>query len=297
VSALATEGPGAAPLEQAPQETPGPLYAAPTRRDRIGRIVVPVILNGRGPFGFVLDTGATHAAISLRAAEALGLQTHPEHSVILNGVTGSESVATVEVARLQAGELVLERQRVPVLGSVLANADGILGVQNLADKRVLVDFVHDRVAITRSRGEQASRGYFTVPARARLGGLLVVDAFVGRMPIKAIIDTGAEGTLGTEVLASALGIRANPQRPPSEVYGATSSVQQGHTALVPRISMEGLVIKNIDVTFGNFYVFRLWNLERLPAVVIGMDVLGQPDTLIIDYRRKELQIRFPDEEH
>ncbi len=30
-----------------------------------------------------------------------------------------------------------------------------------------------------------------------------------------------------------------------------------------------------------------------PALLIGMDVLGLLDTLIIDYRRKELQVKLP----
>jgi hypothetical protein len=38
-------------------------------------------------------------------------------------------------------------------------------------------------------------------------------------------------------------------------------------------------------------VFRLWELENRPAMLIGMDVLGTLGTLVIDYRRKELQIR------
>jgi hypothetical protein len=32
-----------------------------------------------------------------------------------------------------------------------------------------------------------------------------------------------------------------------------------------------------------------------PAVLIGMDVLGLLDTLIIDYQRHELQLRLPEE--
>jgi len=33
-------------------------------------------------------------------------------------------------------------------------------------------------------------------------------------------------------------------------------------------------------------------MTRTPVLLIGMDVLGLFDTLIIDYRRKELQVRF-----
>jgi hypothetical protein len=30
-----------------------------------------------------------------------------------------------------------------------------------------------------------------------------------------------------------------------------------------------------------------------PAMLIGMDVLGLLETMVIDYRRKELQVRLP----
>jgi len=38
-------------------------------------------------------------------------------------------------------------------------------------------------------------------------------------------------------------------------------------------------------------VFRIWNLEREPAILIGMDLLGTVERLIIDYRRREVQIK------
>src|SRR5262249_19642673 len=59
----------------APQTAiPEALYAAPTRLDRIGRIVAPVMLNGRGPFRFVVDTGANRSVITTQLAAALGLE-------------------------------------------------------------------------------------------------------------------------------------------------------------------------------------------------------------------------------
>jgi len=47
------------------------------------------------------------------------------------------------------------------------------------------------------------------------------------------------------------------------------------------------------VTFGDMYIFKQWNLLREPAILIGMDALGLLDTLVIDYRRHELQMRMP----
>ncbi len=52
-----------------------PRYVAPTRRDRIGRVWVPVFINDRGPFRLVLDSGATNSAVIPRVAQELGLST------------------------------------------------------------------------------------------------------------------------------------------------------------------------------------------------------------------------------
>jgi hypothetical protein len=44
--------------------------------------------------------------------------------------------------------------------------------------------------------------------------------------------------------------------------------------------------------FSDLRIFEHWRLESTPALIIGMDVLGALDTLVIDYRRNELQIRI-----
>ncbi|HEX7418020.1 MAG TPA: aspartyl protease family protein, partial [Steroidobacteraceae bacterium] len=74
-----------APAEQgapAPVDR-GPKFAIPTTRDRIGRIIAPVTLNGRGPFRFVVDTGANHSTVSSALAAALRLT--PAANVMLHG--------------------------------------------------------------------------------------------------------------------------------------------------------------------------------------------------------------------
>ena len=51
-----------------------------------------------------------------------------------------------------------------------------------------------------------------------------------------------------------------------------------------------LEVADLHVTFGDFDVFRLWDLEHEPAIVIGMDVLGTVDAIMVDYRRGELRV-------
>jgi hypothetical protein len=46
------------------------------------------------------------------------------------------------------------------------------------------------------------------------------------------------------------------------------------------------------VTYGDMRIFDQWKLTNEPVVLIGMDAIGLLDTVIIDYRRQELQIRM-----
>ena len=76
-------------------EAPEPRYVSPTRRDQIGRIWAPVMINGHGPFRLVLDTGASHSAVTALVALALGIPTDQSPPVILRGVTGFATVPTI----------------------------------------------------------------------------------------------------------------------------------------------------------------------------------------------------------
>ena len=82
--------------------------------------------------------------------------------------------------------------------------------------------------------------------------------------------------------------------------GVTTDIQEGDAARTPPLEMVAqdhggtVEIRYADVTFGNMQIFEHWHLTEQPAMLIGMDALGLLDTLIIDYRRQELQIRMRD---
>jgi hypothetical protein len=56
--------------------------------------------------------------------------------------------------------------------------------------------------------------------------------------------------------------------------------------------MGEVLVRNAAMTFADFAIFEYWKLTDEPAMLIGMDVLGLLDTLVIDYRRKELQLKI-----
>jgi len=279
-------------------EEPAPgtdaVYAAPTRIDRVGRIAAPVMINGQGPFRFILDTGASRSAISPQLALQLGLIPSPDTTLTIQGVTGTEVVPSVLVKQLQAGEIVLQNRRLPVItSSVFANTDGILGVEGFDKMRIMVDFAQDRIIISTTRSAQMRGRWSRVPVRLRFGRLMIADATIGNVYVKAVIDTGAERTLGNLALRSALHLDSASQqtRTESQVIGATSAEEAANSISAPMIRLGQIDIKRVNVTFADLNVFRIWNLEHAPALVLGMDVLGTPQALLFDYQRSELLIR------
>jgi predicted aspartyl protease len=288
--------PGSSPTT-APEVVPEvgttkPDYEAATRPDKIGRIIVPVMVNGQGPFNFALDTGANTTVLTPHLAAALGLNVTEDVTVTMNGATGSAAVPTTSVERVAAGDVTLEKQQLPVADALIANIDGILGVDGLESKRIMVEFKKNRIEIRDARRERPIPWAKRIPAQMNFGRLIVVDATVDDVRVKAVVDTGSQYTLGNDALRAALKL---PERLNSDatidVLGETLAVQRGQRQRVRAIQVGDLRVSHLNVAFGDFYVFRLWELDTQPALVIGMDVIGLLDTLVIDYARQEVQFR------
>jgi hypothetical protein len=272
---------------------PEPRYVSPTRRDQIGRIWAPVYINNQGPFRLVLDTGANRSCVIARVASRLQLVPDTSSSMRLQGVTGSATVPTIRVDSLLIGDLLINGSKLPIIPDALGGAEGILGNEGLVDRRVYIDFRHDIISITRSHNRAAPPGYFTVPFALQRGRLLTVDVWLGRVRAKAIIDTGGQTTVGNLALRDALMRKYSGGLPEVDhIQGVTTDVQDGEGRRAPSIEFGPIDIHTDRMTFADMRIFEYWKMTQEPALLIGMDALGLLDTLIIDYRRSELQLRM-----
>lgn len=299
-------GPVEGPAPTAGIEQPGPpvavpvespsefAWVTPTTQDRIGRLLAPVYVNGQGPFRFIIDTGASSSAVAPGLAAALGLQADEGAMVSLRGVTGTQRVPSIRVDEMRAGELRLRNRRLPVVEEgVFADADGILGVEGFEDACLVALFRESRVVILRNGCPISRLGWPKVEARMAFGRLMMVPATIAGVKVKAIVDTGAERSLGNPALLEALELERGAEDPSraTQVLGATSHVVEASLVPSPRIYLGDVNVADLHVTFGDFAVFALWGLEAEPAILLGMDVLGTVDALMIDYRREELRFR------
>ncbi len=292
LSPQTAESQAADELSEIMVEASEPRYVAPTRRDTIGRIWAPVFINGRGPFRLVLDTGASRSAVTSTVALALGIPTDQSPEIMLRGVTGSARVPTIRVDTLTVGDVAVDSPVLPIVPDAMGGAQGVLGSEGLANKRIFIDFRHDQISIKYSRDERAGVNFHRIPFSSMRGQLIVVSAFVGQIPTKAIIDTGGQTTIANLALREALARRnLSPGGSPDQITGATLDIQDGTLIPMPAIEIGSVQIVSPGVTFADMVIFKQWSLTRDPAILIGMDALGTLDTLIIDYHRHELQLR------
>jgi predicted aspartyl protease len=133
-----------------PRET-GRSFSLPMRVVNSGDgtlVFVPVRVNGRGPYEFVLDTGSSNSSVDRSLVRRLGLpRTGQQHRV--QGVTGSGVVPIVKVRRWTLGGVPLRATSLAVVDLGMGVA-GLLGSDELrAFGSVTLDFQHDRINFRR----------------------------------------------------------------------------------------------------------------------------------------------------
>jgi predicted aspartyl protease len=286
---LAGSATAAAVLDEVIVAAPEPRYVAPTLRDRIGRVWAPVFINGEGPFRLVLDTGANRSAVIQSVATRIGTPVESSH-VRLVGATGAAIVPTIHAESIEVGDLWLGDRKLAIVQDVFGGAEGVLGAEGLSDKRIFIDFRNDRISIRRSGGALPDTGFSRIPVKIRRDHLLMFDVKLAGVRTKAMLDTGAQATIGNTSLREALARRARHGKADS-IVGVTLDVQHGETFDAPPVTIADITIRGMRVTFGDIYIFEAWKMTDEPALLIGMDIIGLLDALVIDYKRRELHLR------
>lgn len=281
--------PAATPTEAAPSETSTNVA---TTTNALSHMVAPVMVNGQGPFRFLIDTGANRSVINAPLAARLNLPPGPP--VRLHTVAGVRERPSVTIDELKVGERTQRRVRAPTIPILNFDADGVLGVDWLKSSRLTFDFKKNEIEIVDSRHAEAvmvGRQAMVVPARLRSGQITIIDADLGGRRINALIDSGSEVSLGNPALRELI-IRSQEPGKLQEVELTTITGERlaGEMLYVPFIRLGGLLLGNVPIVFAKVHVFELWNMDREPALILGMDLLRQFDAVTMDYGRA--RVRF-----
>jgi predicted aspartyl protease len=287
--------PGAAfALDNLPETVPDTEDIIGAGQDRYDRLTIPVMIGGQGPFEFVVDTGADRTVLSDDVAEQLGLP--PGRDVIVQGITGSELTRTVLAPEITIGKIVLRGLDLPVLSRTRLGVDGLLGVDALQKRRLIMDFRSHRLEILSASGAQRppsdTRDAF-VSARDRFGRLVVIDANANGAPVSAFLDSGAGMSIVNSALAQSIrgrgGWAGEGQR--VALYGVTSHEATGELRTLESVRLGGLRFSNVPVLVSDLDLFAQWGMADRPTILLGVNVLRLFSRVEMDYGRRRVMFR------
>jgi predicted aspartyl protease len=293
-SLQATPTPQPSALPGAPVEEHPPIFLD-TALDAVDRMTVEVFINGQGPFAFVVDTGADRSALSTTVAAKLGLE--PGRNVMLHGVGGSALTPTAKVPLMVAGEARMKDAELPVLTPERLGVDGLLGVDMLENRNVIMDFHRKRLEVRRSSssGMLPSPREVSVLADARFGRLAVANARVSGVRCVAFIDSGSGASMGNMALAEAIKLRVR-RKPESSMairlIGAAGEATVGEMRIVRSIELGALRMTNLPLVLADLHIFDIWNLNSRPAVLLGVDVLRMFARVELDFGADRVKFRL-----
>lgn len=269
-------------LEKTTVAEPQAMDALDAWIDQWGRPTARVMLNGQGPFRFLVDTGSTTTVLSQRVATSL-LATSTGVAIV-NGTTGAAEMPVANLALLETGAVTRKNVRVAIISDAgLAREDGILGADVFAGKRLSFDIASKIVRVENSqRGVRLTRA---VNMNVRNGLLAEIAGTVGGVSTRLMLDTGAQNCIVNPKLEAAL-YTAAPRLERwhnARVIGVTGHVLQGTYMRMPRVDMGKVNFRDGSAIAADAPIFKLWGLEDEPAMIIGVDMLSRLRSFSIDY--------------
>ena len=256
---------------------------------RLPLLMVPVKVNGAGPYEFILDTGNARYPFLLSPglADEIGLDTG-DFTVATGYTVGLDSTArvgridSVEVAGISvANPCVAISPALEQLQNGLTSSqpqtpiriDGNIGYPFLKDYTLDFDFAQSLLTLCTSRNSRAVIPFVTRDTDP----LIVIEAFACEQPFKFVLDTGASATCISEECAGKLELER----------GAVSNLNmsgdsKGFMTRLPSLRVGDRLLQDLTVVAADFLDGLSEEMGIKVDGILGHNFWGR-FRLIIDY--------------
>jgi predicted aspartyl protease len=266
----------------------GALHAqVPLTWDATGHVVVPTYVNGKGPYDFILDTGADETGVYTWFATSLHLPKGAAKN--LSGATGDEQTTTTRLSTLAVDGHAIEHVDVDILppridGSTLA---GVAGVDLMANRLTVIDFQCKTFALLpmqQARPDIIGTGSTLIKAGSiRDGNQLTLPVKINGVTGTAVLDTGARNTYINHTFATAAGIHPDSDAfHDAPVRGTSMTSVAARVGPVGTTRFAGITRRNAIVRVVDLPFFNGAGLASGPAMDLGLDFL-RGTRLTVDY--------------
>jgi predicted aspartyl protease len=261
------------------QSVPDAVLAASA--DAANRMTVPVTINERGPFPFIVDTGSTTTVL----AAQLGLR--PTDKLLVKAAMGAAASNAVRVMSLEVGPRRLANLHMPILARSDLGALGILGIDAVSREKLVMDFRKKQMILTASSRRGDDPFGVTVTAKSRYGQLLLVDCDVEGMPLYVILDTGSEFSIGNTTMRTML--ERHRATYSVEVADVTRGSVSAAIGLLRTLDVGHVEVTNLNIAYADLYTFEQFGLHDKPAMLLGMSTLRHFTRVSIDFPAREVR--------
>jgi len=255
------------------------------------RMTVEVLVNGRGPYRFLVDSGADTSVVGLRIANDLRLPVGTP--TILHAMTGSAQVDRVLVDELALGQSKVHNLELPALREADLGGDGMIGIDALVEQRLMMDF--EKRLIKSEDARQPAKlldGEIVVTARRRRGQLILTEVTAAGLPVEAVVDTGSEITIGNLALRDKL-IRGNRRKFVTlAAIGVTGVEMQLHVARIAELRLGSVTLRDVPIAFADVPPFTVFGLNKEPALLLGTDLLDTFRRVSLDFRARKVRFQL-----
>jgi predicted aspartyl protease len=260
-------------------------------------IMVPVYVEGKGPFEFVLDTGAFNCLLSPELSAAIGVL--PEATQQVMGAGGPMKISSSHITSLAVGSAEQENIEVAVAEELSrfgtanqSKVDGLLGFNFLKDFRITFDHQHNLLRLARLSPNMQEENNIPVASSmsfrlvSRSKPLILLPVFVnGRGPFQFVLDTGASRTTLSLKLARKLGIVTIDDRPGTG-GGGQVRISSGK---VDSLAVGQASVRDLAVGVGDFLAMLSTAAGTRLDGIIGENFLSQFE-VTIDYPHSTLDL-------
>ena len=255
------------------------------------RMTVEVKVNGRGPYRFLVDSGADTSVVGLRIARELQLPL--ARPVMLHGMTGSAVVQRVKVDQLQLGSSLIHELELPALKEADLGGEGMIGIDALVEQRLLMDFEKKLIkSEDASQPAQMMDGEIVVRARRQRGQLILTQVRAAGLPLEAVVDTGSEITIGNLKLRDKL-IKGNKDKFLTvAATGVTGTTIELQIARIGVLKLGSVTFKNVPIAFADAPPFTVFGLTEEPALLLGTDLLEAFRRVSLDFRSRKVRFQL-----
>jgi len=162
----------------------------------------------------------------------------------------------------------------------------------LVRQRIMMDFEKRLIKVEdATKPPKSLPDEIVIVARRSRGQLILTHVRASGLTLDAVIDTGAELTIGNLALRDRL-VRRRQKFQQVKALGVTGKEIELQVAVIPELQIGGIIIRNLPVAFADLPPFHVFGIADEPALFLGTDVLENFRKVSLDFQARKVRFQL-----